>query len=263
MATKTIDEINGFIEKYSPISLDQMKGIRLMNRDDKKYIATTSDLMNLLYKAPEYYFIQEIDGGVRSAHYQTIYYDTPDNQIFLLHQNGKKTREKIRVRRYVDSSIAFCEIKRKNNHGRTSKTRIECPVEDVLSFRETYEFLGSNARFSPELLKLSLFNDFRRITLVNKQMTERVTIDFDIMFKSLKNGSERELCELAVVEIKRDGNTQSPISDMLLDMRIHPSRFSKYCIGSLLTNKELKHNNFKKDLMKMDKLTDYKYGYTC
>ncbi len=233
-----------------------------MDRDDKKYIATTSDIRTLLEKAGEEYLIQELDGRIRISHYRTIYYDTPHNDLFMMHQNGKKNREKIRERCYVDSSLAFCEVKKKNNHGRTSKSRIETPFGDSMRLNEIREFVARNSGLDPDKLVVSLFNDFHRITLVNRRMTERVTIDFDISFRNFLNGVERELSGLGVIEIKRDGNTQSPISDILTDMRIHPARFSKFCVGFLITDKEMKRNNFKCDLIKMDKLTDYRYGYS-
>ncbi|MEA5004931.1 MAG: polyphosphate polymerase domain-containing protein [Rikenellaceae bacterium] len=247
---------------YRPISLKEMKDIRLMDRDDKKYIATASDIRILLEKAEDDYLMQELEGRIRISHYQTIYYDTPYNELFLMHQNGKKFREKIRERNYVDSSLAFCEVKRKNNHGRTSKNRIETSFGYAMKSSGIKEFVAKNSSLDPTRLVHSLFNDFYRITLVNKRMTERVTIDFDISFMNFLNGVERELSGLGVIEIKRDGNTPSPISDILKGMRVHPARFSKFCVGCLITNKEMKRNNFKSDLIKMDKLTDYRYGYS-
>jgi hypothetical protein len=257
----TTEEIVKVISTFSPISLDQMKDIRLMNRDDKKYIAKTSDIVELLKNASNDYYVQEIN-GVRIGHYETIYYDTPDNNLFLMHQDGKKNREKIRVRSYIDSSLAFCEIKKKNNHGRTSKTRIKSTDENTLNSPSIAQFIESNAIYKPYQLITSLFNNFRRITLVNKGKTERVTIDFDVVFKNPVNGFTRELRDIAIIEIKKDGNAESPIVGLLLEMRIHTSNFSKYCIGSLLVKQDIKRNNFKKDLMKIDKLTNYKYGFT-
>lgn len=262
MIPDLLNDLGRVAGSYSPITLREMKEIRLMDRDDKKYVATDSDILTLIEKAGDEYFMQELEGMIRISHYQTIYYDTLQNELFLMHQNGKKSREKIRERHYVDSSLAFCEIKRKNNHGRTSKSRIETSFGDAMNSIEIKEFVARNSNSDPTGLVHSLFNDFYRITLVNRRMTERVTIDFDISFRNLLNGVERELSGLGVIEIKKDGNTPSPISDILTDMRVHPARFSKFCIGCLITDKEMKRNNFKSDLIKMDKLTDYRYGYS-
>ena len=46
----------------------------------------------------------------------------------------------------------------------------------------------------------------------------------------------------------------SPVKDMLRELRIKPSGFSKYCIGSALTNPNLKRNRFKPRFTKIEKL---------
>lgn len=42
--------------------------------------------------------------------------------MYRMHHCGKKVREKIRVRTYLDTNDTFLEIKNKNNHGRTKKS---------------------------------------------------------------------------------------------------------------------------------------------
>ena len=44
------------------------------------------------------------------------------------------------------------------------------------------------------------------------------------------------------------------MGEMLRELRIKPSGFSKYCIGSALTNPKLKRNRFKPRFKKIDKL---------
>ena len=48
---------------FDPISLDEMSGIKLMNRTDTKFITTLARLEELLVKAQEQYWIQDIDGN--------------------------------------------------------------------------------------------------------------------------------------------------------------------------------------------------------
>jgi hypothetical protein len=57
-----------------------------------------------------------------------------------------------------------------------------------------------------------------------------------------------------VIELKRDGRMHSPILTLLRQLRIKPSGFSKYCIGSAITNDNLKINRFKKRLHRYDKI---------
>ncbi|MCC8173951.1 MAG: VTC domain-containing protein, partial [Odoribacter sp.] len=88
----------------------------------------------------------------------------------MAHHNGKKTREKIRIRTYVDCSESYFEIKNKNNKGRTEKKRI--PVENVkTAIQKGSSFCYSYSKYNPEDLKKQLYNDFKRITLVNKSKT--------------------------------------------------------------------------------------------
>ena len=122
--------MNELLKGFDPITLEQMKGIKLMNRTDTKFITTIDRLEELLLNAQGQYFIQEIEGG-RNMPYFTRYFDTPDCSMYVMHQNGKKTRQKVRVRSYVDSGLAFIEVKNKNNHGRTKKKRISIDHKDV------------------------------------------------------------------------------------------------------------------------------------
>ena len=109
---------NGIIEKtllLPPISLQEMSGIKLMNRTDTKFVATAEQLHAFLLAVQGEYFIQEINDK-RIASYHTTYFDTGDYQMYNMHHCGRTTREKIRVRTYLDSNDTFFEIKNKNNH---------------------------------------------------------------------------------------------------------------------------------------------------
>lgn len=238
--------------RFDPISLDEMSGIKLMNRTDTKFITTVSRLEELLVKAQEQYWVQEIEGD-RNMPYFTRYFDTPDCHMYVSHQNGKKTRQKVRIRSYENSGLAFVEVKNKNNHGRTKKKRISLDHRDV--DKETYnDFLSQYLNYNPEILLAQIENNFNRITLVNKQKTERLTIDTALQFNNIVTGNKLALNQLVIIELKRDGNVYSPIRDIMRDLRIQPQGFSKYCMGMALTNEELKKNRFKERLMLLEKM---------
>ena len=61
---------------------------------------------------------------------------------------------------------------------------------------------------------------------------------------------------LVSVELKRDGLCYSPVLEMLRQLRIHPHGFSKYSIGSALTNPQLQVNRFKCKLIEIGKLVN-------
>ena len=244
--------MNELLAGFDPITLEQMKGIKLMNRTDTKFITTIDRLEELLLNAQGQYFIQEIEGG-RNMPYFTRYFDTPDCSMYVMHQNGKKTRQKVRVRSYVDSGLAFIEVKNKNNHGRTKKKRISIDHKDVE--QNVYnDFLSQHLSYNPEILLPQIENRFKRVTLVNKQKTERLTIDTELMFNNLVTENELNLQRLVIIELKRDGNVYSPIRDIMRDLRIYPQGFSKYCMGMALTNESLKRNRFKERMMLLEKM---------
>ena len=242
-----------------PISLKEMSGIKLMNRTDTKFVASFDQLCKFLTDVKGKYFIQEINGK-RIAEYHTTYFDTEDYRMYSIHHQGKATREKIRVRTYLDSNDTFLEVKNKNNHGRTKKKRITIGGIPTINneLEEIVPFLGKYAWYSIEEISPVIENRFNRITLVNNDKTERLTIDFNLWFHHLKSEGESKLQRVAIIELKRDGNVPSPALALLRDARIKRSGFSKYCIGSALTNDKLKQNNFKERLTMINKLENNK-----
>lgn len=237
-----------------PISLDEMSGIKLMNRTDTKFVTNKAKLAQLLELTQGQYFAQQIEGS-RIANYQTTYWDTPWHRFFLEHHNGRAPRQKIRVRTYLDSDMTFLEVKTKNNHGRTKKKRITVPsqerqdVVDAGGSEFTQKLTG--ATFDDILPTVQ--NQFQRITLVNYGKTERLTIDFNVAFHNYETEHDAQTGQLVIIELKRDGNVFSPVLDLLRLLRIKPSGFSKYCIGSVMTNASLKNNLFKEKLVRIRK----------
>lgn len=229
-------------ERFSPIHLEEMEKVRLMNRTDTKYWFHESNLDLLLLSIEPNYYLLNMDGQVVLP-YETMYYDTFKNGMYNSHHNGKLNRYKIRHRSYVSSGIRFLEVKFKNNKGRTLKKRIHSDFNKGFSEKEN-NFLKALTPFSVEDLQPSLNNSFSRLTLVNKNFQERCTIDLNLSFTSKKK--QLALHKLVIVEIKADGSSSaSPLARALRDQRIKKSGFSKYCIGRSVTDTGLKRNNFK------------------
>ncbi len=241
------------LERLKPITLDEMSEIKLMNRTDTKFVTNKRKLRQLLEMAEGHYYAQYHD-GTRIASYTTTYWDTPEHRFYLDHHNGRAPRQKVRVRTYVGSELTFLEVKTKNNHGRTKKKRIRVPSQAELPGAN--ELLVPLVGLDIEGLRPTVRNHFHRITLVNYGKTERLTIDFDVRFHNMENGREEQTGELVIIELKRDGNVPSPVLDILRELRIKPSGFSKYCIGSVMTNPELKNNRFKPKLVRINRLVN-------
>ena len=260
----TVDSI---ISHYRPITLEQMSGIKLMNRTDTKFVTSVAKLCRLLEMASAEYFAQDIDGE-RNAPYYTVYFDTPRQRMYTMHHNGHLNRQKVRVRSYVSSHLNFLEVKTKDNHGRTKKKRVDVPGFDPLNpdrslafgpqqqqYGELTQFLAKKLFVCrPDELSQQLENRFRRVTLVNSARTERLTIDTELRFHNLLSGHRHDLTGLAIIELKRDGLQHSPILEMLRVLRIKPQGFSKYCMGAAFTGEGLKINRFKLRLHIVERL---------
>ena len=246
------------LELLPTISLEEMSGIRLMNRTDRKYLATLTQLERLLEMARGKYYVNEIDGRLVSP-YRTVYLDTPDEEMYLAHHNGRLTRQKVRVRTYLNSNETFLEVKNKNNHGRTKKKRMQVQGLDTLVQDGGNELLNKYAWYTLEQLVPKVENQFERITLVNMEKTERLTIDSHVRFHHWETGVNNTYDRLVIIELKRDGNVYSPVLDILRTLRIHPSGFSKYCIGTVATNKDIKKNNFLPKVRRFEKLLENEF----
>jgi hypothetical protein len=247
--------MNELLKPFETITLEEMKSVKLMNRTDTKFVTNTSKLYQLLKMAQQDYYVQVIDGE-RNLGYDTTYFDTTAFDMYNMHQSGHLNRQKIRFRTYCINNLQFMEVKTKNNHGRTKKKRIEVSDMD-LNDEEKRQFLHKHLRYDVEKLQPVLSNHFSRVTLVNKGMTERLTIDTGLNFHNLLNGNGKDMGQLVVIELKRDGLVYSPVLQMLRQLRIQPHGFSKYCMGSALTGQDhLPVNRFKCKLIEINKLVN-------
>ena len=233
-----------------------MKEIRLMDRLDFKYVAPVSLLPVLLEKIAPLFLVQ-VNNDTRIAPYGTQYFDTPKLDFFVMHHNGKMNRQKIRIRSYLDSDLAYLEVKNKNNKGRTRKTRVKIDtprVHSIADLNGEQEFLDKHSLFNPNSLKPVLENSFQRITLVNNRKTERITIDFHISFLNYATKDEKAIEDVMVLELKQDGQQYSDFRAALEQLNIRQSSFSKYCMGMVMTDPTVKYNRFKGKIIRLNKL---------
>ena len=257
-----MSSIERILATFDPISLSEMESVKLMNRIDTKYAVPLSALPAILEAAQDGYYAQEIN-GTRIATYDTMYYDTDSLDMYIRHHDRQLVRQKIRVRQYVESDLTFLEIKRKNNKGRTKKKRISVPGFGITgdtfgdSKRERWsveDFIAAKSRYHWSELSPHLSTRFHRITLVNKAKTERLTIDMDLVWENIVSGESKTFPELVIIELKRDGNVPSQMTQIMLSQRLKPLKISKYCIGTALTTPGLKRNRFKKKIRLIEKM---------
>lgn len=243
------------LRQFDPISLEDMDRVKLMNRIDTKFVTNVESLKELLNSAVGDYRIQKIDDGINMPYY-TRYYDTIDNNMFYEHQRGKKTRQKIRIRSYENTdNNSFLEIKSKDNKGRTIKRRVMVPKYGSPS--NYSDFIEENSLYKALALHAKIENRFFRITLVNKALTERITIDTNLFFHNLVTGNEKSLENLVIIEWKRgDSLSTSRFGRLLRDLRIKPTGFSKYCMGMAFTDNKIRQNRLKAKIRHINKYND-------
>lgn len=242
---------------FSPISLDRMDSIRLMNRIDTKYVTTLPVLDAILCKALASGYLMFASDGVRIHPYDSIYFDTPELRMFMDHRNSRLVRQKVRTRIYSASELCFLEVKTKNNHSRTKKKRVAIPPDEFTDFRndgQCADFLAGVSDYRADELSPSVETSFSRITLVDKDLSERVTIDSDVCFRNMRNARTSGLGEVVIIELKRDGRIRSTLQDILLSLRVKPMRISKYCMGVALTDSRCRPGRFLEKIRACDKL---------
>ena len=245
----------GILDKFTGIGLGDIGKANFMNRIDTKFPLRTDVLFErILPSIVDDYYIVEIN-GLRYMEYETVYFDTPDNRFFTMHQNGKKDRFKVRKRTYVDTGNRFLEIKHKNNKGKTKKKRIEVTTSLSEIAPEEYGFVAEHLPqdITPQSLKAVIQNHFHRITLVRKDMGERCTIDCELGFRT-PDDSNTETKGFSMVELKHEaGAPKSPLQKVLALNGVKQASFSKYCIGRVLALQPVKYNLFKERIRTIQK----------
>lgn len=246
----TYDDLNNLPlwDNMATITLNEMRDVKLMNRIDTKYVLTECEVLDMLRRAAECGYRVQIIDGIRACRYDTLYYDTAERDMYIVHHNQQLTRQKIRTRLYVETNQAFLEIKNKTNRGRTKKRRTVISRDNLTHFRrddEAAAFYAANARYAIDKVAPALATRFTRITLVNKELTERLTIDLCLSYEDVRKRRTATIEQMAIVELKQDGNTLSTMKRILRDMRIAPLKVSKYCLGTALTVEGIKKNRFK------------------
>lgn len=230
-----------------------MDRVKLMDRTDTKFSFSLSMLPGILERLKHDYRVVDINGHLSST-YKTLYFDTEGFDIYLKHHNGCLNRYKIRYRNYVESQLGFLEVKFKNNKGRTVKERIKQAEPELNCHEKSRNFILNKTPFKPESLHPSLWVNYSRITLVDKQFRERLTIDVNLEF--LNAGNARKMQNLVIAEVKQGSKTPTPALKLFKELKLRPASLSKYCLGITSIYPLIKQNNFKQKLTLLNKIVN-------
>lgn len=237
---------------FEPVTLEQMENVKLLDRMDVKYVIPENKLDTILQNLKKDYRVLQIEGQ-RYSDYRTLYFDTADFKLYRMHHSGMLNRYKVRHRTYVDSNLAFLEVKFKNNKGRTVKDRRKMLTVPLIWDTDSSHFIHSKTPYHADTLLPSVWVNYRRITLVGKLNCERVTIDLDLEF--VTNEARKKMDRLVIIEVKQPGRIRTPV---LKELRINKCRegsISKYCLAVVQMYPMVKKNNFKEKISILNKLT--------
>lgn len=251
-SNRAASKVTKILDRYQPITLQQMKVVDLLDRTDTKFVFDTQTLHHALYSIVDSYRVLQIVDHRLHA-YQNLYFDTPQLDMFIQHHRQQRNRYKVRCRSYTDTQLTFLEIKKKNNRDRTIKNRLRTPffIEELPQGYKT--FLNQYYPGDPNDLRPVLWNDFHRLTLVNKQTIERLTLDINLSFSD--GWGRVGLPGLVVAEVKQDAFTiHSEFMAKMRQLGIQPRRFSKYCLGISQFYPQVKTNRFKPRKILVEKI---------
>lgn len=246
-----LTDIQNILSPFSSITLDEMDSVKLLDRVDTKFTFNIRNLPSILSLVQPYYRVLEIN-GLKSSRYETLYFDTKDFRLYILHHNGKLNRYKVRYRSYIDTNQCFFEVKFKTNKGRTIKDRItrkEIP-EEITGKAE--RLLSEKSPLVSSTLHPALWVYYSRVTLVNKSGGERLTIDLNLNYNN--NKKEIGYPKLVIAEVKQGKTTHSPFIDVMRNKKISDVSISKYCYGIASIYDDVKKNRFKPKIRTLNKI---------
>lgn len=246
-----MNDLVKLISCYDTVGLKDMGQLQLMNRIDTKFLLSHNAIIDCLSAHIEDYAVVEINGKAILP-YDTTYYDTEGLSMYYEHHNGKNRRYKIRYREYLESGDKFLEIKLKEKN-RTNKRRIPVNQFEEVLLGSQQEFINDNSPYYAEDLVPTLSTIFDRITLVSKINCERITIDFNLRF--INETKEKLIDNCVIVEVKRNREEVfSKFSRTIKSKGFLSTSISKYCLGTIALNNDVKYNRFKPRLREVSKL---------
>ena len=246
-----MQHLNDILKTFSPITLEEMDEKKLMNRTDTKYVFPESQLPGFLMQLKNDYRVLDVN-GVRMSRYESLYFDTEDFDLFHKHHRGKTNRHKVRYRKYVESDLNFFEIKFKSNKGRTIKSRVKQDTIEEKIQDKAEAFLHKKTPMQSTDLLPQFWANYSRITLVNNNLPERVTLDLNLQFR--KDDEVYDFKDLVIAEVKQEKLMTSSFWKLMKTHHVRRGSISKYCLGVIRFNNDIKHNRFKPNLRNINKI---------
>jgi hypothetical protein len=238
--------------KLPPVDLEELNAeAALQTRVDRKYVVDSSLVAPLLDSFAGYVRVLELEGR-RLAAYDSVYFDTPDRDSYLLAARGRRRRYKIRTRTYLDSGIGFLEVKTEGARAATVKERIPYRPADRSTItsegaRYVEETLATTIGSVPAgPLRPVLETRYGRTTLYLPESGSRATIDTSVTWR--EPGGRSLVLDGAVIVETKSGTSPSTLDKHLWRFGVRPCRISKFATGMAALNPELPANRWHRTL---------------
>lgn len=223
----------------------------LLTRVDRKYMVPSATARRVLSTFSTEARVLDMD-GTRTFAYDSVYFDTPDLDSYMLAAHGRRRRFKIRTRTYVDSAVSFLEVKTEGAREATVKERIPYELcdrdrltdEGLAYVNETLCAAIGEVPFGP--LEPVLSTRYDRTTLFLPESGSRATIDSDVTWQR-PDGQPWVLDDAVVVETK-SGSAPGPLDRHLWANGVRPCRISKFATGMAALHPELPANRWNQTL---------------
>lgn len=240
----SVDRIlmTGLAAAQEPIGLAEVaEGASLQTRVDKKYLVPTQVLASVVRQLGLSLKVLDIDGR-RVFGYESVYFDTDDLDFYRDHVMGRRQRNKVRTRLYVDSGLTMLEVKAKGGRGETVKHRMDWDRESLDRIRTSKKELDGegfvdaylSGRHQATSLRPSLLSRYRRTTFVDVEAGLRLTCDIDLSFGGL--GKAVVVPPGRVLVETKSESGRSTADRLLHRYGQRDLAVSKYCVGVAMTS---------------------------
>ncbi len=183
-------------------------------------------------------------GDLRSFHYQSVYFDTPELVSYHGAARRRPHRFKVRTRTYHDSGICLLEIKTRDARGRTVKQRNMHRLDERARLGDAGRAFVSDCSLiagTVDELRPVLTTRYLRSTLLVPEAV-RVTIDTNLRSQG-PDGRIVSLLRAAIIETK-SGGSPSIADHVLWRLGYRPIQVSKFCTSLAALYPELPSNKW-------------------
>ncbi|MGP0223200.1 polyphosphate polymerase domain-containing protein [Paenarthrobacter sp. NCHU4564] len=240
------------LDQLPAVGLDELTTeAALLTRVDRKYLVPSATARRLLGTFHAEARVLDMD-GTRMFNYDSVYFDTPALDSYMLAAHGRRRRFKIRTRTYVDSNVSFLEVKTEGAREATVKERIpyepgdrdRLTDEGLAYVNETLAAAIGDAEYGP--LEPVLSTRYNRTTLYLPRSGSRATIDTDVTWQ--RPGGRPWLLDEAVVLETKSGSAPGPLDRHLWANGVRPCRISKFATGMAALHPGLPANRWNQTL---------------